>query len=51
MPIDREIDKDAVHIYIQWNITQPQKEGNNVICSNMDGPKIFILSDNLSFSG
>ena len=25
--------------YIQWNITQPQKEWNDAICSNMDGPR------------
>ena len=25
--------------YIQWNITQPQKRMNNVICGNMDGSK------------
>ena len=24
------------HCILQWNITQPQKEWNNVICSNMD---------------
>ena len=22
-----------------WNITEPYKEGNNTICSNMDGPR------------
>ena len=26
-------------MYIQWNITQPKKELNNAICSNMDGPR------------
>ena len=26
-------------IYIQWNITQPQKEQNNAISSDMDGPR------------
>ena len=26
---------------IQWNITQPWKEWNNAICSNMDGPRDY----------
>ena len=30
-----------VYIYIQWNTTQPQKEWNNAICSNMDGPRDY----------
>ena len=25
--------------YIKWNITQPQKEWNIAICSNMDEPR------------
>ena len=25
--------------YTQWNTTQPKKEQNNVICSNMDGTR------------
>ena len=28
-------------IYTQWNITQPSKRMNNVICSNMDGPRDY----------
>ena len=35
------MDKEDVYIYIythtQWNTTQPQKEWNNAIFSNMDG--------------
>ena len=27
------------HTHSQWNITEPWKEWNNVICSNMDGPR------------
>ena len=27
--------EDVVHIH-KWNTIQPQKEGNNAICSNMD---------------
>ena len=27
--------------YIHWNITQPYKEWNNAICSNMDGPRDY----------
>ena len=26
-------------IYMKWNITQPEKERSNTICSNMDGPR------------
>ena len=29
------------HTHTQWNITQPLKEWNNVICSNMDGPRDY----------
>ena len=29
--------------YIQWNITQPWKEQNNAICSNMDGSRDFHI--------
>jgi len=25
--------------YLQWNITQPWKEWNNAICSNVDRPR------------
>ena len=28
-------------IYTQGNITQPSKRMNNVICSNMDGPRDY----------
>ena len=28
-------------IHIQWNITQPYKEWDTVICSKMDGPKEY----------
>ena len=35
--INRWLDKQNVaHIYVQWSITQPEKE-QNVICSNTDG--------------
>ena len=29
-------------VYIQWNTTQPEKEWNNAICSNIE---IIILSE------
>ena len=32
------IKKEKSGVCIQWNIIQPQKEGNNAIFSNMDGP-------------
>ena len=31
--------KKMWHIYMQWNITQPEKERSNAICSHMDGPR------------
>ena len=30
-------------MYTQWNIIQPLKERNNVICSNMDGPRDYHI--------
>ena len=32
------MDKEDV-VYIQWNITQPGKEQNNAVCSNMNGSR------------
>ena len=32
------ISRCVVHIYIEWNITQPLKRWNNAICNHMDGP-------------
>ena len=29
------------HTYIQWNTTQPQKDWNNVICSNRNGSRDY----------
>ena len=37
LSIDEWIKKSGV--YRQWNITQPQKEWNNAIWSNIDGPR------------
>ena len=31
--------------YIQWNTTQPQKEWNIAICSNMDGSRDYHVSE------
>ena len=31
--------------YTQQNTTQPQKEQNNAICSNMDGTRDFTLNE------
>ena len=40
--INRWIDKeDVVHIYIQWNTTQPFQEWKNAICKDMDGPRHY----------
>ena len=33
--------------YIQWNITQPQKEWNLVICDKMGGPRRHYAKKNL----
>ena len=30
---------------MQWDITQPKKGQNNVICSNIDGPRDCQLSE------
>ena len=38
MSIDREMDKDVVHIY-NGILLNHKKEQNNAICSNMDGPR------------
>ena len=39
MPIDRRMDKeDVAHIY-NGILLSHKKERNNVICSNMDGPR------------
>ena len=39
MSIDREADKeDVVHIY-NWILLIHEKEWNNAICSNTDGPR------------
>ena len=38
-PLTDEWIKKMWCIYIQWNITQPQKEQNNAISSDMDGPR------------
>ena len=38
MSINREVGKEDV-VHIQWNITHPLKEWNNVICKNMGGPR------------
>ena len=37
------MDKENLHkrIYTQWNTTQPIKEWNNAIRSNMDGPRDY----------
>ena len=34
-PSTEKMDKEDVDI--RWNITQPEKEQNNTVCSNMDG--------------
>ena len=31
----------CVCVYTQWNITQPNKEWNNAICSSMDEPRDY----------
>ena len=39
MSINRRMDKeDMVHMYNATLLSQ-EKEGNNAICNNMDGPK------------
>ena len=41
MPIDRWMDKDdVVHIYNRILLSH-EKEWNNAICSNMDGPRDY----------
>ena len=40
-PSTEEWIKKMWYIYIQWNITQPWRKGNNGICSNMDGPRDY----------
>ena len=48
MSIDRAIDEaDVVHIY-NGILLSHNKEGNNVICSNMDGPRDFHTKWNKS---
>ena len=39
--IDRGMDKKRCGTYIQWNITQPEKEWNDSIYSNIDGPRDY----------
>ena len=34
-------DIDTCGTYIQWNITQPQKEQNNAVCSKMGRPSNY----------
>ena len=34
-PSTEKMDKEDVDI--RWNITQPEKEQHNTVCSNMDG--------------
>ena len=38
MSINRQMDKDVVHRYNGIPLNH-RKEGNNAICSNMDGPR------------
>ena len=38
-PSTEEWIKKVWYIYIQWNITQPEKGTNNAICNSMDGPR------------
>ena len=33
----------CIYIYPQWNTTQPQKQPNNVICSNMDATRDYRI--------
>ena len=40
MSINRWVGKDVVYI-IQWNSTQPQKEGNFATCNNMDRCRVY----------
>ena len=41
MSIDRGVDKgDVIHIY-NGILVSHKKEGNNAICSNMDGPRDY----------
>ena len=43
MPIDRRMDnEDVVHIYNGIALSH-KKEWNNVICSNMDGPRQYHI--------
>ena len=37
----REMNGQRCGIHIQWNVTEPQKEGNNVICNNTDEPRDY----------
>ena len=48
MSINSWMDKEVVryihthtHTHTQWYITQPPQEWNNVICSNMNGPRDY----------
>ena len=43
MSNNRRKDKENLHesIYTQWDTTQPMKERNNAIRSNMDGPRDY----------
>ena len=34
-----DVEKEDNIPYMQWNITQPQKEWSNAICSNLDRPR------------
>lgn len=40
-PLTDEWIKKIYYIYMQWNTAQPQKKRNNIICSNMDGPRDY----------
>ena len=39
-PLTEEWIKKMRHAHA-WNITQPKKEWNNAVCSNMDGPRDY----------
>ena len=36
---------DVVYTHTQWNTTQPEKESNFAICSNIDGLEVIMLSE------
>ena len=49
-PLRDEWIKKMWYIYIQWNISH-QKEWNNAICSNMDGPRDYHTKGSKSERG